>query len=91
MTLDYRTMAPSDWVTLGIIILLCIIICYVLVCRPMVPWRSTQRWRAPRETEAELGEPTKGFIIGCRVAAAVVVLLVVLCVISPFMPAILGR
>ena len=88
--LDYRTMAPTDWIPLGIIIVLCLIICWALLFKPSIPWKSTQRWRALDETEEELGEPTRGFIFGCRMAAVVVVLLVLVCMISPFVPALRG-
>lgn len=90
MTLDYRTMVPSDWVPLGIIIVLCLIICWVLLFKPSIPWKSTQRYRDPTGTEETLGEPTKGFINGCRMAAVVVILLVLMCIISPFVPALRG-
>lgn len=90
MTLDYRTMAPSDWIPLGIIIVLCLIICWALLFKPSIPWKSTQRYRDPNGTEENLGEPTKGFLIGCRLAAVVVILLVLVCIISPFVPALRG-
>ena len=90
MTLDYRTMVPSDWVPLGIIIVLCLIICWALLFRPAIPWKSTQRWRAPTQTEEELGEPTPGFRMGCRIAALVVILLALFCVAAPFVPALRG-
>lgn len=90
MTLDYRTMTVSDWIPLGVIIVLCLIICWALLCKPAIPWRSTQRYRRPDEAEEDLGEPTKGFINGCRVVAAVVILMVILCIISPFVPALRG-
>jgi len=90
MTLDYRTMALSDWIPLAIIIILCLIICWALLFRPTIPWKSTQRYRDPNGTEETLGEPTKKFITGCRLAAVIVALLVVVCIISPFIPALRG-
>lgn len=87
MPLDYRTMEPSGWVILAIIIVLCLIIAWVLFARPMIPWRSTQRWRAPTQSEEELGEPTPSFCRTCKVIAVVVLLMGVLCVISPMVPA----
>ncbi len=91
MTLDYRTMAGSDWAVLVVIILLCLLVAGLLAFRPQMAWRSTQRWRAPGQSEEDLGEPTRGFRIACRVFAVVVLLLGGVCVLSPFMPAILGR
>lgn len=90
MTLDYRTMAPLDWVPLGIIIILCLIICWALLFKPSIPWKSTQRYRDPDGTEETLGEPTQGFLRGCRITAAIVILLVLLCIITPFVPALRG-
>lgn len=90
MTLDYRTMTSSDWIPLGIIILLCLIICWALLFKPSIPWRSTQRYRDPDGTPETLGEPTRGFLTGCRIVAAVVILLVLVCIISPFVPALRG-
>lgn len=90
MALDYRTMTLSDWLPLGVIILLCLIICWALLFRPSIPWRSTQRYRDPNGTPEDLGEPTRGFLTGCRVVAAVVILLVLVCIISPFVPALRG-
>lgn len=87
MTLDYRTMAPGDWIPLGIILILALIICLVLLCKPAIPWRSTQRYRDPEGTEETLGQPTRKFINGCRAVALVVILLALVCVISPFVPA----
>ena len=90
MTLDYRTMAISDWIPLIIIILLCLIICWALLFKPSIPWKSTQRYRDPTGTEESLGEPTKSFLIGCRLAAIVVFLLILVCIISPFIPVLKG-
>ena len=90
MTLDYRTMAPADWIPLGIIIALCLLICWALLFKPSIPWRSIQRYRDPNGTEETLGEPTKKFITGCRLAAVIVILLVLVCIISPFVPALRG-
>lgn len=90
MTADYRTMTLGDWAPLGIIILLALIICWTLLFRPSIPWKSTQRYRDPDGTEETLGEPTKGFLTGCRVVAVIVILLVLVCAISPFVPALRG-
>ena len=90
MTLDYRTMTPSDWVPLGIIIVLCLIICWALLFKPSIPWKSTQRYRTPNDPDKDPGEPTQGFINGCRLTAVIVILLVLVCIISPFVPALRG-
>ncbi len=90
MALDYRTMTAGDWVPLGIIIAMAAVICIVLLCKPAIPWKSTQRYRDPDGTEETLGTPTKGFINTCRMVAVVVILLVLVCIISPFVPAMRG-
>ena len=87
---DYRTMEAVDWAVLAGIIAVCLFIAYILAFRPMIPWRSTQRWRAPGQKEEDLGEPTKSFRSTCRVFAVAVLILGALCVIQPFMPLIRG-
>ncbi len=87
---DYRTMETVDWVVLACIIAVCLFIAYILTFRPMIPWRSTQRWRAPGQREEDLGEPTKSFRTTCKVFAVAVLFLGALCVLQPFMPLIRG-
>lgn len=89
--MDYRTMTASDWAIPIIVVLLCVLIIYTLVRHPMTPWRSTQRWRAPNQSEEELGEPTPAFCRNCKLVALVVAVMGILALISPFMPAILNR
>lgn len=91
MPKTYQDLTQGDWVALGIIAILCLFIAWVLAFRPMIPWRSTQRWRAPEQTEAELGEPTAGFRRGCRVIAAAVVLAGILCALSPLVAPLIAR
>ena len=87
---DYRTMETVDWVVLACIIAVCLFIAYILTFRPKIPWRSTQRWRAPGQKEEDLGEPTKSFCTTCKVFAVAVLILGGLCVLQPFMPLIRG-
>ena len=83
MPMSYQDLGLREWIVLGLIAALCLFIAWVLAFRPMIPWRSTQRWRAPEQTEEELGEPTAGFCRGCRVIAAAVVLAGLICALSP--------
>lgn len=89
--MDYRTMTAGDWALPVIILLLCALIVYTLVYRPMTPWRSTQRWRAPGQSEEDLGEPTPAFCRICKVVALVVAVVGILSILSPFMPRLLGH
>ncbi len=79
-------MTANDWIVLAIIAVLCLLVVCLLFFKPEIPWRSTQRWRAPEQSEDEVGEPTPAFRRICRILAVVVLVVCVLCVIGPLMP-----
>ena len=83
---DYRTMVGSDWAVLVILVLVCLLLAYLLAFKPMILWRSTQRWRAPQQKPEELGEPTRGFKTFSLVLALVMLACAVYCVLSIFFP-----
>lgn len=82
---DYRTMTGGDWAFWAVLVLLCLFVAVVLAFRPMVLWRSTQRWRAPQQKPDELGEPTAGFKVFSWVLALVFLACAVYCGVSPFL------
>ena len=88
MSLDYRVMSGSDWLCLCVVPLLCVIIFLGAWFRPELPWRSLRRLRDPDAGEDQMGEPTKGFRIGCRVFGILMLLFGAVIVLLPFLPAL---
>lgn len=86
MSLDYRAMTGSDWLCLCVIPLLCVIIFWGAWFKPARPWQSVQRLRNPDAGEEQIGEPTKVFVIACRVFGALILLLGVAVLLLPFLP-----
>lgn len=88
---DYRAMTAGDWAFLIVTILLCLLAAGLLAFKPMLLWRSTQRWRAPDQKPEDLGEPTRGFKIFSWVLALAVLACAVYCAVSGFFPQWLER
>lgn len=86
MSLDYRLMGASDWFWLSVVALLCVIAFLGFWLKPILPWRSVHRLQNPDQTDEDIGQPTRLFLIGCKIFGLLILLLGVAIMLLPFLP-----